>query len=100
MCKENKVLLYSTPGRSKQFNPFQLMRTFYGAYDETVCLDWSSDSQALIAGSKDMSSRIHAADFFENLTCYVLGGHSESLVGCFFHMNSLNVTEFLSSIIT
>ncbi len=92
VCKENKVLLYHAPGQNKEFNPFLLKRTFYGAYDENVCLDWSSDSQVLVAGSKDMSSRIHATDFFKNLTCYVLGGHSESMVGCFFEKDSLNVT--------
>jgi periodic tryptophan protein 2 len=85
-------LLYHAPGRTKEFNPFLLQRTFYGAYDENVCLDWTSDSQVLIVGSKDMSSRIHACDFFKNWTVYALGGHSESIVGCFFEKDSLNVT--------
>lgn len=67
-----------------------LIRTFYGAYDENVCLDWTSDSKVLIAGSKDMSSRIYATEGFKNLNCYVLGGHSESVVGCFFEKDSLN----------
>ena len=91
MCKEDKVLLFHSPGHTKEFNPFQLQRTFYGAYDETVCLDWTSDSRVLVAGSRDMSSRVHATDFYKNLTCYVLGGHSEALVGCFFEKDSLNV---------
>jgi periodic tryptophan protein 2 len=56
VCKKDKILLYHTPGRSKEFNPFLFQRTFYGAYDENVCLDWTSDSRVLIAGSKDMSS--------------------------------------------
>jgi periodic tryptophan protein 2 len=72
-----------------------LQRTFYGAYDENVCLDWTSDSRVLIAGSKDMSSRVHACDFFKNLTVYSIGGHSESIVGCFFEKDSLNVILFL-----
>lgn len=91
MCKENRVLLYDAPGKNKEFNPFSLRRTFYGAYDDNVCLDWSSDSQALAVGSKDMSTRVHSTDFFKNLTCYVLGGHSESIVGCFFDKNSLDL---------
>lgn len=90
VCKENKVLLYHAPGKNKEFNPFLLIRTFYGAYDDNICLDWTSDSRVLIAGSKDMSSRIFATEGFTNLNCYVLGGHSESIVGCFFEKDSLN----------
>lgn len=82
--------MYNAPGKNKEFNPFLLIRTFYGAYDENVCLDWTSDSCVLIAGSKDMSSRVFAVESFKNLSCYVLGGHSESVVGCFFEKDSLN----------
>ncbi len=96
VCKEDKVLLYHAPGRNKEFNPFLLQRTFYGAYDENVCLDWTSDSSCLVAGSRDMSSRVHATDFYKNLTVYALGGHSESIVGCFFERDSLNVILNLS----
>ena len=91
VCKEDKVLLFHTPGRSKEFNPFLLKRTFYGAFETTVCLDWTSDSRALIVGSKDMNSRIHATERFKNLICYVLGGHNEEMIGCFFEKDSLNV---------
>ena len=91
VCREDKVMVYYTPGTGKEFNPFQLQRTFYGAYDDTMCVDWSSDSRVLIVGSKDMSSRVHATERFTNLICYVLGGHNEEIVGCFFEKNSLNV---------
>lgn len=84
-------MLFYTPGRSKEFNPFVLKHTFYGPYDDTVCIDWTTDSRVLIAGSKDMSSRVHATERFKNLICYVLGGHNEAIVGCFFEKNSLNV---------
>jgi periodic tryptophan protein 2 len=39
-----------------------------------------------------MSSRVHATERFKNLICYVLGGHNEAIVGCFFEKNSLNVS--------
>lgn len=91
VCKEDKVLLFHAPGRTKEFNPFLLQRTFYGAYDENVCLDWTSDSSCLVAGSLDMSSRVHATDHFKNLSVYALGGHSEIMVGCFFEKDSLNL---------
>lgn len=84
-------MLFYAPGRTKEFNPFLLQRTFYGAYDENVCLDWSSDSRVLAAGSRDMCTRVYAAEHFVNLNTYNLGGHSETIVGCFFELNSLNM---------
>lgn len=90
VCKEDKVLVYQTPGRNKEFNPFLLKQTIYGALDETVCLDWTTDSRCLIAGSKDMSARIHATERFENLAIYTFGGHNDSIAGCFFEKDSLN----------
>lgn len=45
VTKENAVLVFHAPGRTKEFNPFVLYRSFYGAYDETVCLDWTTDSR-------------------------------------------------------
>jgi len=39
------VLLFQSPGYSKTFNPFVLLRTFYGPYDETTNIDWTSDSR-------------------------------------------------------
>lgn len=113
------MLLYYTPSHSKEFNPFVLKRTFYGSYDDTVCLDWTSDSRlnyfthsvslscnftnillfrVLVAGSKDMSTRVHATERFKNLICYVLGGHNEAIVGCFFEKNSLNVILFINKL--
>ena len=45
VTKENSLLLFHAPGRTKEFNPFVLQRTFFGAYDETVSIDWSTDSK-------------------------------------------------------
>jgi periodic tryptophan protein 2 len=95
VCKQDKVLIFHAPGRTKEFNPFLLQRTLYGAYDINVCLDWSSDSRVLIVGSNDMCSRVYAVDYkaFTNLKTYNLGGHSEAIVGCFFEKDSLNVIK-------
>ena len=91
-------MLYHAPGHNKEFNPFVMQRSFYGAYDVNVCLDWTSDSAAVCVGSKDMNVRIHATDFYENLTCYVLGGQRDTIMGCFFEKNSLNVWRYFTSI--
>ena len=45
VTKGNKILLFQSPGYSKTFNPFVLLRTFYGPYDEVVSIDWTSDSR-------------------------------------------------------
>ena len=45
VTKENNVLIFHSPGQTREFNPFVLYRTFYGAYDETVSIDWTTDSQ-------------------------------------------------------
>jgi periodic tryptophan protein 2 len=41
------VMIFHAPGKTREFNPFVLQRTYYGAYDETVCIDWTTDSRLL-----------------------------------------------------
>lgn len=43
--RDNMVQVFHAPGKTKEFNPFVLYRSFYGAYDETMCIDWTSDSR-------------------------------------------------------
>jgi len=45
VTQDNNVLVFHAPGQTIEFNPFVLYRTFYGAYDETSCIDWTSDSR-------------------------------------------------------
>jgi len=45
VTRESKVLVFHAPGKTREYNPFVLYRTFYGSYDETTCLDWTSDSR-------------------------------------------------------
>ncbi|XP_029644445.1 periodic tryptophan protein 2 homolog isoform X2 [Octopus sinensis] len=91
VAKGDKVLLYSAPCKQMNFNPFRLLRTLYGAYDDNVCIDWSSDSRVLCVGSKDMSTRVYGAIRFKNLIIYTVGGHSDSIVGAFFEKDSMNL---------
>ena len=45
-CKENNVFIFKSPGPATgEFNPFVMERVFHGAFDDTTCLDWSSDSR-------------------------------------------------------
>jgi len=45
VTQDNNVLVFHAPGQTIEFNPFVLYHTFYGAYDETTCIDWTSDSR-------------------------------------------------------
>ncbi|CAC5425132.1 PWP2 [Mytilus coruscus] len=91
VTREDKIMLFHAPGKTREFNPFVLQRTFYGAYDETVCIDWTTDSRVLCVGSKDMNTRVYGAQHFKNLVVYSMGGHRDAIVGSFFEANSLDL---------
>ncbi|KAF7277818.1 hypothetical protein GWI33_009234 [Rhynchophorus ferrugineus] len=76
VCKENNVFIFKAPGPfSGQYTAFIMERVFHGAYDETTCLNWSSDSKILAVGSKDMATKLYPFDKF----------------GCFFENNSYDL---------
>ncbi|XP_028835063.1 PWP2 small subunit processome component [Denticeps clupeoides] len=91
VTKENVALLYHAPGKRREFNAFQLDKSFYGPYDETTCIDWTDDSRCFAVGSKDMSTWVFGAERWANLIYYSLGGHKDVVVGCFFEKDSLNL---------
>lgn len=91
VTKEKNVLVFHAPGKTREYNPFVLERTFYGAYDDTVSIDWTSDSSAFCVGGKDMNTRIFGAKHYTNLIVYSLGGHTDSIVNAFFERDSLNL---------
>lgn len=45
ITKENVALMYHAPGKKREFNAFQLDKSYYGPYDETTCIDWTTDSK-------------------------------------------------------
>jgi periodic tryptophan protein 2 len=90
LTKENSVFVYRSPGSKREYNPFTLERVFHGFFDETTCLDWSSDSRFLMAGSKDMSVRVYALDKILHFKKFLLGGNTDAIVGCFFERDSMD----------
>ncbi|XP_077295123.1 periodic tryptophan protein 2 homolog isoform X2 [Arctopsyche grandis] len=93
VCKESNVFIMKSPGPyTGEYNAFVMERVFKGAIDDTTCIEWSSCSRLLAVGSKDMCVRIYALEQFKNLRSYLLGGHSHSIVGCFFEKNSYDIT--------
>ncbi|XP_067139307.1 periodic tryptophan protein 2 homolog [Centruroides vittatus] len=92
VTKENIVFLYKIPTfNTKEYNPFILDRVFSASCDDTMCLDWSSDSQVLAVGSKDLTTKIYAVNKFSNLSVYTLGSHKDTVISCFFEENSLDL---------
>lgn len=90
ITKENCVFVYQSPGSQKEYNPSVLERIFKSSFDETTCIDWSSDSRFILAGSKDMTVRVYPLERFINFRKYVLGGHTDIIVGCFFERDSMD----------
>lgn len=86
------VFIFKTPGEiTGEYNQFVLRRYFFGAHDDVISIDWSCDSKILVVGAKDNSTKIYGVDLYENFRPYLLGGHSDAVVGCFFEQNSLDV---------
>ncbi|XP_022092797.1 periodic tryptophan protein 2 homolog [Acanthaster planci] len=91
LTKERLAQVYHAPGSTREFNPLLLHRTYYGAYDDTTCIDWSSDSRVFAVGSKDMHTRVFAVSDTEQLIIYTLGGHKDCVVAVFFEENALDL---------
>lgn len=57
------VFVFKAPGPfSGEYNAFIMQRVFHGSFDETVCIDWSSNSKIISVGSKDMSVKLYAME--------------------------------------
>lgn len=92
LTKEANAFVYRNPGpHSKDYSPFVMERVLKGAYDDTVCLAWSSCSRILAVGSRDMTVRVYALHKFTNMTVCNLGGMSDPVIGTFFESSSLDL---------
>ncbi|KFB53827.1 AGAP010693-PA-like protein [Anopheles sinensis] len=91
-CVESAVLVFLAPGEaSGSYGSFIVHRAFEVSNDETVYLDWAPDSRVLAIGSRDNTVRLQNVTWLETFRPFVLGGHRESIVGCFFEAKSLDV---------
>ncbi|XP_058226771.1 periodic tryptophan protein 2 [Rhododendron vialii] len=79
------VQVWKSPGFKKEFFPFELVRTFADCADKVTALEWSPDSEYLLAGSKDLTVRLFC---LKKLSAYnkpfLFLGHRDTIVGCFF----------------
>lgn len=92
IAHENLVTVFQTPGNlTGQYNAFVVHKRFPCANDDVTSIDWSFDSKLIIAGTKDSTSRIIGVDFMKNFRSFLLSGHTDPIVACFFEKNSLDV---------
>lgn len=76
--------VWKTPSLTKEFSPLVLYRTLTGFHDDTTCLQWSTDSQSLIIGSKDLSARVYYRVLSKKMALSVLSGHRAKIIGVFY----------------
>lgn len=92
IAKKNLVLIFKSPTEiTGNFDRFILEKHLIAGYDDITWLDWSSDSRFLAVGCRDNSITVTAIKKFHNFRTYVLGGHVEPVVGCFFEPGCLNL---------
>jgi periodic tryptophan protein 2 len=80
----NGVQIWKTPSIRREFSPLTLKRNIGGHHDDTVWIDWSSDSQSIIIGSKDLSCRVYYRVASKYMAMSVLQGHRAEVVAAFF----------------
>ncbi|XP_041783410.1 periodic tryptophan protein 2 homolog [Anopheles merus] len=91
-CVDTAVLVFVTPGESSgSYGSFVVHRAFEVGFDETVYLDWSPNSRILAIGSRDNTVRLQNVTRLETFRPFVLGGHRDAIVGCFFEEKTLDL---------
>ncbi|KVH98016.1 G-protein beta WD-40 repeat-containing protein [Cynara cardunculus var. scolymus] len=79
------VQIWRSPGFKKEFFPFELIKTFANCNDKVTTLDWSPDSDYLLAGSKDLTVRLFCLKKLSGLhKPFMFLGHRDIIVGAFF----------------
>ncbi|KAJ1548339.1 hypothetical protein HK405_003615 [Cladochytrium tenue] len=82
------VQVWRLPSSFADTTPLVLEREMAGAYDDVVCVGWSPDSDAIVAGCRDMSCRVHPLHVEPGLEPAVLTGHRDAVVGAWFSDDS------------
>lgn len=82
--------IWTAPCVTKEFHSTTMFKSVSGAFDDTTCLNWSTDSRFLIVGGKDMSARIYSVYGIKNFRPCTLSAHRNVIVNCFFEEDSLN----------
>ncbi|KAL6006116.1 U3 snoRNP protein [Asimina triloba] len=77
--------IWRSPGFRKEFFPFHLLRTFADCNGSITALDWSPDSEYVLAASKDMTVRLFCVKKLKGFRKpFLFLGHRDHPVGAFF----------------
>ncbi|OVA00485.1 WD40 repeat [Macleaya cordata] len=77
--------IWRSPGFRKEFFPFELIRTFADCNGAVTALDWSPDSNYVMAGSKDLAVRVFCLKKLNGFNKpYLFLGHRDTILGVFF----------------
>ncbi|XP_016444575.2 periodic tryptophan protein 2 [Nicotiana tabacum] len=77
--------IWRSPGFRKEFFPFELIRTFSDCNDKITSLDWSPDSDYVLAGSKDLTVRLFCLKKSVKYNKpFLFLGHRDVIIGAFF----------------
>lgn len=77
--------IWRSPGFRKDFFPFELISTFTDCNDRITSIDWSPDSDYVLAGSKDLTARLFCLKKSAKYKKpFLFLGHRDAIVGAFF----------------
>mmetsp|Transcript_19430 Transcript_19430/g.28794 ORF Transcript_19430/g.28794 Transcript_19430/m.28794 type:complete len:893 (-) Transcript_19430:3154-5832(-) len=79
------IQVWHTPcSMRRDFCPLILHRTYTGQSSDITCIQWSSDSSVLLAGSRDTTVRLWTVNTIKNYIPVTLSGHKSSIIGSYF----------------
>jgi len=84
VTKAMHLQVWRAPEAVTQFNPFHLLRTYTGHYDDITCISWTPDSEFIVTGSKDMTCRLYSANPIKGYVPVTITGHRHHVCGVFF----------------
>ncbi|ULU10048.1 hypothetical protein L3Y34_014411 [Caenorhabditis briggsae] len=85
VCRENDLQIFNL-GKSRNYTitPLHLSRTYKLSSERLRCVNWSDDSNLLVAGGEDRVLRVVGSKDFQNLFIHPLSSHKGSIVHCQF----------------
>ncbi|KAL1110403.1 hypothetical protein AAG570_007934 [Ranatra chinensis] len=93
-CKGNSVHLFRVPGQfGKELSGFTAEKVFYGSFDSTTSIDWTSDSRILAVGSKDSLVRLYSIPKLNRFRVCTLSSHTDAIVSVFFEDGTLDINS-------
>uniref|UniRef100_A0A1I7U5U6 RNA helicase n=1 Tax=Caenorhabditis tropicalis TaxID=1561998 RepID=A0A1I7U5U6_9PELO len=90
VCRETDLQIHDAGiwYRNKSYNPFSLTRTYKLSSDQLKSVDWSDDSELIVAGGDNKIVRVVGSKDFKNIFIHPLASHKGNIVTCQFMKDS------------